>query len=296
MSEVRPGSPSPTVTRALAGSSLRQMREDAGLSRETVTQKFAKSPSWLGGVERGEYLPSARDQKDMLVLYGHPERIDWFERLRKGAHGRKDWWETGLFGSAAPAWLNRLLGFESIAEQVQAFDALVIGGLFQTPDTARALFRARRPALDTDEIERLTALRGARQAVLDGREEAPALQICSVVDEAVLRRQVGGPAVHHQQLRHLVTQAQRANVDLHILPTSVGAHAALDGPFMLLRFPQAFAAAPVVYAEDSHDGSYYREPDQVAKSAATFEALLDDALDPARSLDLIHAITKELYP
>lgn len=301
MSEVRPGSPSPTVTRAIAGAVFRQMREETRdgrkLSRAEVTKHFRKSDNWLGGVERGEYLPSARDQADMLRLYGFPERIEFFEQLRKSTYGRTNWWESELFSAAAPPWLNQLLGLESIAETLSTYDAMVPNGLFQTEATARAIIRGAEPELAADEVKKRAALRVARQAAWRGRRgEGEPLIVKSIIDEAALERPNGGPAVHREQLLHMADVAENTeNVTILVLPTSVGAHPSMEGSFKLFRFPEDFGVPGAVYTENRHDSAYYHEPEKIETTDKDLEILTGLALDAEQSAKRIRALAKEFY-
>uniref|UniRef100_UPI003F495126 helix-turn-helix domain-containing protein n=1 Tax=Amycolatopsis sp. CA-096443 TaxID=3239919 RepID=UPI003F495126 len=302
MSEARPGAPSPSVTRAMAGAAFRQMRERTAdgraLTRAEVTAEFRKSPAWLGGIERGAHLPSARDQHDMLTLYGYPERIPYFEQLRKATYGRKDWWETELFSAAAPPWLDQLLGLESIADTLTTYDAMVPNGLLQLETTARAIISGSERALAADEVARRAALRIARQAVWrDRRGEALPLTVNSIVDQAALERPVGGPDVHREQLLHMAAVAEDIpNVTILVLPTSVGAHPSMEGSFKLFRFPADLGAPGAVYVENRHDSAYYHEAERIEKTAEDLDILAALALDPERSIACIRSLAKEMYP
>lgn len=289
---------SQSVLRMWIGGQLRTMREAARLSQAEVARHFQRSPAWPGNFESGrESLPVARDMADLLKLYGHPERIEFFEKLRQAVRSAVDWWETELFSAAAPEWLDQLLGWETISARLTAYDAIVPNGLLQTEPYARAVIGGAEPRLSAEEIRRRAALRMARQAVWHERGDTSPLQVTSIVDEFALRRPIGDLQVHQAQLLHLAEVAETTtNVTVLVLPAEVGAHPSMEGSEARYEFPPEFADPGLVYMENRLAGSYYREPDKVEAVAEDLDILGKMALDPEPSIDRLRTLAKELYP
>lgn len=188
--------------------------------------------------------------------------------------------------------LGRYLGLEAWARLVASYDALVIRGLFQTREYATALIRAGHPSLSDPEVQRRVDLRMERQKVLI-REPEP-LQLWSVLDEAALRRPVGGPKVMRAQLAHLVKRAERPNIDLQVLPLDSGAHAGLDGTFTVLDFPLELPGDPgTVYVQNRLKGVYYEEPVEIDEYRQILTRLRAEAITPTESPLVIARIAEE---
>ncbi|MFE0309840.1 Scr1 family TA system antitoxin-like transcriptional regulator [Amycolatopsis sp. NPDC058986] len=280
------------------GADLRKMREEAGISRAEVAARFMKAAAWPGHIETGLYQPSVGDMAMMLEWYGHPERTDFYTKLLARAKRGKDWWSSELFVDAAPGWFNFYLGLESIAEGLDGYDAMVPPGLLQTEDTARAIIRGARPDLSDQEIRRRAALRVARQDALRHREDGDPLRLNRVIDEFALRRPIGDPGVHRAQLLRLAEAAeQMPNVELQVLPVSVGAHPSIEGTFTVLAFPPEYVDdTGMVYVENREDGIYYKLEQQVQGFKDDLKILRTLALKPDKSISFIRTLAKEIHP
>jgi len=158
-----------------------------------------------------------------------------------------------------------------------------VPGLMQTHDYAAAITKAARPWADDDEVERQLAARATRQAVLT---MADPLQVWAVLDEAVLRRIVGGAAVMGAQLRRLAELAALSNVTLQVLPFSVGAHASMGTSFDLLQFPGP-GETPIVYIEDHTSSQYLESAADIERYTLVFDHLRASALPPDQSAAFI---------
>lgn len=282
---------SPTALRRWIAYALRDMREAAGKSRQEAAARLGKNPSQLGHLETGRNLPAPADVEVLLEFYGYPERIAGFRELLRAAKRGRDWWR-GL-RDAVPDWFDLYLGLESSAVQLASYDSLVVPGLLQTPAYAEAIIRDGDPGVTEAEVARRVELRLARQQLLD-RPEAP-LRVWSVLDEAVLHRPVGGPAVLREQLHHLVALAHRPTIDIQVLPTATGAHPGLDGTFTILTFPPELPGDPtLVYVETRLQGYYYEEPAQVLRYRTDLSRLQALALPPADSVAVITRLAEEL--
>ncbi len=252
---------SPTVIKRWVAFELRKLREAGGFSREDAARATKGSFQNIGHMETGRSLPRPLELERLLELYGVPERSAFFLDLRERAKKGRDWW-IGFDEAAVPEYFKLFLGLESSAVKIESWDAIVIPGLFQTPDYAHAIFRDGRPELSATEVEERVQLRMARQVEVLGREDAP--QVWAVISEAALRLAVGGAAVLRAQLTNLLELCERPNIEMQVLPASTGAHTGLDGGFTVLTFPQELVHDPgCVYVEGLVKAAYFEESAQV---------------------------------
>ena len=181
---------------------LKRAREQAGKSRQDVVDHLDCTAGHVSHLETGRNLPSAAECEKLLVFYGLGDRWSFFRELFKAAKKGRDWWKAPAFSGAEPEWFDLYLGLEAWARVVASYDALVVPGLFQTPEYAQAIITAANPGPSEPEAKRRVDLRMERQKVLDRAPEA--LQVWSVLDEAALRRPVGDAEVMRAQLHHLM--------------------------------------------------------------------------------------------
>jgi hypothetical protein len=200
---------------------------------------------------------------------------------------RKGWWHT--YGRMLPTWFEAYLGLEGEAVRIRDFQALVIPGLLQTEDYARAVLRASPYAGPAENIDRQVALRMDRQAVLD-RANPPDLWV--VLSESILRVQVGGASVMRAQLRRLIDIAERANVTLQVLPFTTAAHVHPISAYTILEFPAA-ADPAVVYLEHLTGSLFLESEDEVRRYKMVFDHLRAEALGTGQSVDLIARLAAE---
>ena len=278
---------SPTLRKRRLVSELRRLREVAGLTIEEVGERLECSASKISRIETARVGVTPRDVRDMLDAYGaDPALIDELVQLAREAR-RKGWWDE--YGDIAP---GRYIGFEADAESVRTYQGLMIPGLLQCEAYTRALIREVLPSASPAEVDRRVNLRNARQALL--HEEDPlCLQV--VIDEAALRRLVGGPEVVREQIRRLLEAGDLANVTLQVVPFASGGHAAMDGPFVILSFPERLDP-DVVYIESTRSGVYLEQPSDVQWYSEIFERLSGTALNPADSAMLLEQMARDLSP
>ncbi|MDS1272296.1 helix-turn-helix transcriptional regulator [Lipingzhangella sp. LS1_29] len=263
---------------------LRRLREAKGLSTIDVAEHMGWDRTKVNRIERGQWKRlNPQDVRALADCYGvsdheHREALMGMARQTK----LKGWWErySDLLGSSS------YIALESEATCLRSFEALVVPGLFQTADYAAALMQGR---CDASVIGRRTELRLTRQRHLDGNNP---LQVRSIVDEAALRKLVGGPAVMRAQLHHLVAANEKPNVELHIIPDSVGAHPGTSGQFVILDFPFG-PDASVVFLENAHDGLYLEDRTDIERYNELFKEVLDSSLSSKESSSFI---TNELIP
>jgi transcriptional regulator with XRE-family HTH domain len=269
----------PTVRRRRLGTELRRLREDAGLTIERVAKSLECSESKVSRIENGQVGASPRDVRDMLELYGVPERErePLIEIAREGR--QKGWWHAYRDVAVVPASIS----LEDTASAIRVYAALLVPALLQTTAYASAILRALQPSLDQAQLDRWVELRIARQSLLT-RIGAPTLW--TVIDEAVLRRPVGGPGVIREQLDRLVEAATLPNVTLQVLPFAAGEHAGMDGGFTIFGFPKS-AASDVVHLDNPTGDLYLETPEEIQQYDQVFGQLRAAALTPAESTDLL---------
>jgi transcriptional regulator with XRE-family HTH domain len=280
-----PRGSSPTLRKRRLVSELRRLREAADLTIEDVAGRLECSASKISRIETGRVGVTPRDVRDMLSAYGADRStLDELVQLARDAR-RRAWWDE--FGDVAP---GRYVGFEADAEEVRTYQGLMVPGLLQSEDYTRALIRAVLPDAAPAEVDRRVELRKARQALL---ADGDPLRLHAVVDEAALRRLVGGPQVMAEQLRRLNEVGEQPNITLQVASFEAGGHAAMDGPFVILSFPEQSDPA-VVYIESPKGDVYWEEPSDVARYSDLFARLSAESLDPAASSALIGRVAREL--
>ena len=287
----------PVVPRRRLGAELRALREQAGLTIDEVAKALECSVSKVSRLETGQGIPYRRDVRDLLDRYGiaDPARRDRLMRwVRDG--NRQGWWDDFSDVLAPdpenpllPDNLSRYVALEQDASEVRTFEAMVVHGLLQTEDYARALFNTLSTA-NEEATERLVELRMRRQRRLYADEDL--LIVHMVLDEAVLYRSVGGPQVMRQQLARLLTDAQRPNITLRVLPFSIGAHRSVSGSFVVLAFADT-DDNDLVYIE-GHVGDLYLEKEHdVEVYEELFDVLVGQCLTVDQSAKLIADVLGE---
>ncbi len=280
-----PRGSSPTLRKRRLVSELRRLREAADLTIEDVAGRLECSASKISRIETGRVGVTPRDVRDMLSAYGADRTtLDELVQLARDAR-RRAWWDE--FGDIAP---GRYVGFEADADRVRTYQGLMVPGLLQCEAYTRALIRAVLPDAAPAEVDRRVELRKARQALLVADDP---LLLHVVVDEAALRRLVGGREVMAEQLERLNEVGELPNVTLQVTSFEAGGHAALDGPFVILSFPEQWDPA-VVYIESPRGDVYLEQPPDVARYSDMFVRLSAESLDPAASSALIGRVAREL--
>lgn len=281
-----PARQSPTVRRRRLGAELRRLREEAGLTIERVAATLECSESKVSRIETGQVGAMPRDVRDMLDLYrvGAEQRETLIQIARDAR--QKGWWHAYTDVPVVPGYI----GLEVSAAAIDTFGAMLVPGLLQTAEYAREVLVTLRPDLPAEQIERRVELRMARQSILAG-DQPPALR--AVLDEALLRRPVGGRAAMRRQLHHLGQAAERPAISLQVLPLEVGAHPGMDGAFTVFRFPQP-SDPEVVHLEHTTGDLYLETAEETARYAAAFEELCGAALGPDESAALLSSVARKL--
>ncbi|WP_394616489.1 helix-turn-helix domain-containing protein [Lentzea sp. JNUCC 0626] len=276
---------SPTLRKRRLVSELRRLREVAELTIEEVGERLECSASKISRIETGRVGVSPRDVRDMLTAYGaDAAALEELVQLAREAR-RKAWWDE--FGDIVP---GRYVGYEADADSIRSYQGLMIPGLLQCEAYTRALISQGLPNASAAEIERRVRLRKARQALL--REDDP-LRLHAVIDEAALRRLVGGRGVMRGQLARLLEIGALQNVTMQVVPFDAGGHAAMDGPFVILSFPERLDP-DVVYIESTRSGVYLEQQSDVLSYAEMFERLVSASLPQRESFALITEVARTL--
>jgi transcriptional regulator with XRE-family HTH domain len=271
----------PTLRARRLALELLRRREAAGLTREETARQLEWSTSTIFRIETGRSRPQPGNVKVLLELYGvtGPER-DGLIRLAREAR-QPGWWHS--FRDVLPNPYEVFIGLEAGAASIRNFEPVVVPGLLQTEEYARQMSRGGPRELDRDDIERRVQVRMERQRILT-REDRP--RLWAVIDEAVIRRAVGGPEVMAEQLRHLIECAEQGKTTLQVVPFSAGAHAGTTGPFIILDFPEPTDPS-VVYVETLAGDLYLEECADVDRYTLAFDRLLAAALHPDDSVRLV---------
>jgi transcriptional regulator with XRE-family HTH domain len=279
------GRPSPTVQRRRLGLELRRLRREAGLTIEEVARALECSTAKVSRIETGKLKARQVDVDAMLRRYGVLDLAVREQLLQVNREARMTgWWRS--FEEVLPPGFETFVGLEAEAVAVRTYALAVVPGLLQTADYARALLRAGHRNATPEDVEQMVKLRTTRQERLLGGPNP--LRLRAVVDEAVLHRPVGGRDVMEHQLLAMAEMASRTNVLLQVLPFETGAHSSLSGMFTLLELPDE-ADTDVVYVEGPGGSIYLEKPPDVRRAAEIFASLAEQALDPDRSVRVIHA-------
>lgn len=267
----------PTARRMVLGAQLRRLRETAGVSRAEAGYSIRGSESKISRLELGRVGFKVRDVSDLLTMYGvHDERErSVFLQLVEQSN-EPGWWHR--YSDLIPNWFQDFVGLEESASRIQGYEPQYVPGLLQTEDYARALASHGRPELADDAVERRVAVRMRRQRIL-ARPDAPRLWV--VVDEAALRRPIGGPAVLRKQFEALLDWTTLPNVTLQILPFALSGYAA-EGAFTMLRFAEN-ELPDIVYIEHLTGALYLEKLEEIEIYGRAIDRLAVDAETPAES-------------
>lgn len=258
---------------AFFASEIARMRGAAGLSQPALAKRLSYSASQITKIETCQRIP----KPELAALLDEVFGTDgYFSRL-----------QPLVERSSVLPWFRDLLDLEGRAAQIRSYESYLIAGILQTEAYARAAVEAARPALTADDVAQAVALRMTRQEILD-RADAP--QVWAILDEAVLRREVGGPAVMREQCEHLLRMGQRTNIVIQVIRSGDGVCCAFGRSFMLLSFRNQ---GDLVYLEDIGSARYLRDRDEIARYSLSFDHLRGSALADDKSAALIEGLFHE---
>jgi transcriptional regulator with XRE-family HTH domain len=288
---------SPTLRRRELGVRLRAMRLGHGLTVEQVAEQMLCSPSKVSRMETGQRGATPRDVRDLCRIYGLTDAAEVQRLMGLAREGKQQaWWQPFELD-----YFATYVDLEQVATTLSYYHTTVVPGLLQTVEYAKAMFAGALPAQSRaperpDQViehpparrDQLIDVRLRRQQVLT-RDPPP--RIVAFLDEAVLRRVVGGPKVMSMQLQRLAEASQLPNITLQVVPFSVGAHAAMDNIFTVLDF--ADAVPSVVYVEGLMGWLYLEREAEVARYKRVLKHLHEIALSPRETIDLITEVAAQ---
>ncbi|MHA6801545.1 helix-turn-helix domain-containing protein [Bounagaea algeriensis] len=280
---------SPTVQRRRLGNELRRLREAAGRTHREVAGQLDCSQGKISQIELGRVPVRTSDVRLMAEFYGVAEQqLDALTELAQGSKER-GWWQDYPSTALRPG-LQTYLGLETAASAVSCYGTDPLPELLRTAEYSRALLAADREQLDEQAVAERLEVTTTRQQRLVG--ESP-LELWAVLDEAALRRTIGGSSVMRQQLEHLVLLGYRRNVTIQVLPFRAGAHPLLADRISVFSFPDP-DDAQVVHLGDSVNARFLDKPRETAEYLRAFERVCAAALSPKDSSSHISAIADRM--
>jgi transcriptional regulator with XRE-family HTH domain len=272
----------PSSLRWLIGAELAHYRKQAGMTLAEASAQVGFSTPKLGHLETGRQQQAPEDIARLLKAYGALQHeIDRLTTLA-GQADEAAWWAP--WTHVVPDWFRTFVGLEGLAEREFVFEPILIPGLLQTADYARALTAAT-PRVRPDHGERFVSFRMARARRVTDRERP--LHLHAVMTEGALRLDVGTPEERGEQLEHLVAMSELPNVTIQVVRPEDGVHMALTGQFALLHFANA---RPISWVELQDGAVYVQDPEQVEAYIMASESVRSVALDPGQSQALIKSL------
>jgi transcriptional regulator with XRE-family HTH domain len=276
----------PTLRRRELGFRLRQLRTDRGLGVDEVTERAMFSQTKLNRLETGRVGASARDIRDLCLVYGVTNQAEREQLMALAKEGKqRAWWQKLDLPYAT------YIGLETEATSIRDYNTDIVTGLLQIESYARAIFEAAEPPVGQAVIDKRLEARMKRQALLT-REDGPAFHF--ILDEGALHRPVGGPTVMRAQLARLIEAANLPGVTFQLIPLSVGAHPALDSAFVVLEFNNP-SVNDVVYVEGAVGDIYLESTADLDRYRKMFSRLAGIALNPEDSVALISSMPMKLH-
>ncbi|MFE9468550.1 helix-turn-helix domain-containing protein [Streptomyces virginiae] len=270
----------PTLRRRRLGAELRRLRQASGLKSIEVAERLMVSQPKISHLENGRRAISPRDVRDLCVLYGVSDQqaIDTLMEMARET-GKRGWWHP--YGDIPQ---SVYVGLETDATSVHTYEPMVIPDLLQTPAYAQAVIGETVPRLTAGQATARLKVRLRRQHRI--YDPAGRLRLWVVLDESVLRRVVGSPAVMREQLEHLNALGAEPNVTVQVLPLAVGAYPGLSGQFSIVGFADS-PEAGVVYLQRFASDLCLEKPSDVRNYSVMFAHLQAQALDPGSTRLLV---------
>jgi len=276
-----------TVRGRRLAAELSALRARAGVTREQVEEQRGVSIGTLFRIEKAQSRPQKRTMLALLDLYGvtDDEQRDGLLALWRGA-AEQNWAQT--FVHHLPEDYQTYISFEGEASSLSNYESLFVPGLLQTRDYARAVIHGVVPVISEEDVDQRVEVRLRRQNVLNRDDPT---QLWAVVDEAAIRREVGGPEVLRAQLEHLIWAAEAPHITLQLVPYQAGAHPGMPGSFVVMDFPDP--SDPALICADSMAGDTFLERESdVARYRTTFQRIVAQALSPADTQKILRRAAK----
>jgi transcriptional regulator with XRE-family HTH domain len=273
---------SPTVRRRRLAAALRRLRDQSGMTADQAAREIGISKSALSRIENAQVSAMPPVARALLELYGvEGADVDALVQVAREAR-KRGWWQS--YDDVLPEWFQTYIGLEAEASQIQTFEPQIVPGILQTADYAQAVMRVEHPDATDAEVKRRVELRLKRQ-----ENDAPP-KLWVVLDEAVLRRAVGGTQVMNAQVKRLVEVAGRPGNMIQVLPFTAGEHASMGSAFSILTFAE-LADPGIVYVE-TRAGSLYLEGPHVKEYTVVFQHLMAGALGERESISMIEGAAR----
>lgn len=277
----------PTIRRWELGQRLRQLREQAGIRPLRSAKEIGVSTASLSRIETGKQAIKPLYVRILAVLYEvDPDVREELEVLAEEA-SQPEWY--AVLARHTPDWFRQYLGYESVASKIQLYEPELVSGLLQTADYTRVIVSAATIRPTETELEKTVELRRARQE----RAATGGLPLHVVLNEAVLRRPVGGVDVMRTQLRHIRQLSALPSITVQVLPFAVGQHPSMTSGFALLGF-ESHPGMNTVYLENGRGALYLEGSTDLEQYGWRFGRLTELALPPEESLDLLVKVEADL--
>lgn len=272
---------SPTVRQRELGMRLRELRLGLGLTVEEVADKLLCSATKISRAETGARRASLRDVRDLCGIYGVDQAVG-AELMELAREARRPGWWTGYDDLK----ITPFIGLEQAASAITCFGMYWVPALLQTQDYARAIITGIAPKIDPHVLEQRLDARMRRQDIL--RQDRPP-RYRAVLDESVLRRQVGGPGVMREQLEQILRLIRDDRITVQVLPFTIGAYSSADSNFDYLEFADS-GLPGLVFVEGLVGHLYQEKPAELERYSESLEYLRDTALSPRESAKLIEQV------
>jgi Domain of unknown function (DUF5753)/Helix-turn-helix domain len=278
----------PTALRIVLGTQLRRLREARGITAGAAGQAIQASHAKISRMELGRVGFRERDVTELLTLYGitdEQERRAFLNLVRRA--NVPGWWHQ--YSDIVASWFEIYLGLEQASAVIRTYQPQLVPGLLQTQEVARAVIQLAQPRPSDDDIERRLALRMTRQEILT---QPGAPQLWAVIEEATLWR-LNSRSVMRKQIQHLIEMAELSNITLQVIPIHSGTHAAVGGPFTILRFSNP-DLPDIVYLEQLTSALYLDKGDDLQNYRAIMDRLCVQARSPAETSRLLGSALGDL--
>lgn len=277
---------SPTVVQLELGKRLRDLREQRKLTIEDIAAQLLCSATKISRLETGARRPNLRDVRDLCRLYQVDESTaDMLMSLARDAR-EPVWWTQ-----YEDINLDPYLGLEQDALAITSYTTYYLPALLQTEDYTRAIIKTVAPKMDPDIYKQRVEVRMRRQEVLEG-DNRPRYRV--FLDEAVLHRSIGDPAVMAAQLDKVLGVERQGKATIQVIPFDAGTYAAQESNFVLLEFGDKSLMSPVIFIEGLTGNQYIQRPSDIARYREAIEYLRDAALSPRDSIKFIQEKRREL--
>lgn len=275
----------PTIPRWQLGEQLSRLRERGGISPDQIANRLGCSTSKISKIEAGDVSMKKVELEAILDFYQVTDeslRAELFELQRLGT--QRGWWAR--YGKL-PAPFTDFLGLETAAVKIHVFEPLMVTGLLQTEEYARAVSESHNLLASDEERERQVRIRMERQVKVLA-EDPPDINV--ILDEAALRRPIGGPQVMAQQLQHLAKLPR--SITVRVVPFRTGGYPGILGPMTLFEFEEHLHS-PVVYVESQAGNAYLEKDHDLRRCYTAYEHIAASALNKQDSARLIAAVARE---